>query len=91
MPVDGARDVGRVEAAVRGEIAQLGEHGRQGIAEAAVTLGRLLDNPQAHAQWPAASRALQRLLESLRRDRVVRPGRLAAVRAMSSRRAPDAG
>ena len=82
---------GSVVAAVESELELLGAHERRpGLAQAALTLGRLLDTPEAYTHHASAVRALQRALDELGKGRGVPRGRLKAVTAMMAR-SPDAG
>jgi len=74
---------GRAVAAVEAEIAALGAHGRRGLAAAAIAMAAILDDPRHVPTQPAAARQLAAILDTLHRHRV-RPGRLAAVQAMTS-------
>jgi hypothetical protein len=75
---------GRVELGVEAEIAGLAQAVlRPGLAQAALELARVLDNPRALGQKAAASKALAELLGVLHKGTDVRKSRLASVRAMS--------
>jgi hypothetical protein len=76
---------GRVEAGVLAEIELLGKHGRPGLAEGAISMARILDNPLAVSTQPAAA------MDALRKGRPVSRGRLRAVQQLSRRGSPDAG
>jgi hypothetical protein len=56
---------------------------RKGAAQAALAMARILDNPLALAQQPAAAMRLTTILEELRRGSARRKGRLASVQAMT--------
>jgi hypothetical protein len=75
---------GPVEVAVEKEIAGLSET-RPGLAQAALAMARVLDNPRAVSSQPAAAKVLATLLDKLRSASArSRSGRLAVVRAMST-------
>ena len=57
---------GPVEAAVQKEISGLAAEVRPGLAQAAIAMARILDNPQATNQQPAAAKVLAALLDRLR-------------------------
>ena len=75
---------GPVESAVRDEIGGLAAGARPGLAQVALCLARLMDNPKAINQQPAAAKVLAAMLEKLdsasARDR---RGGLAVVRTMT--------
>jgi hypothetical protein len=76
---------GPVEAGVAEEIAGLTE-ARPGLAQAALAMARVLDNPRAVSSQPAAAKVLAALLEKLHAASALgHRGSLAVVRAMSSR------
>jgi hypothetical protein len=76
---------GPVEAGVEAEIAGLTE-ARPGIAQAALAMARVLDNPRAVNQQPAAAKALASLLDRLcSASARGRRGNLALVRQMSEK------
>jgi hypothetical protein len=80
-----APSVGRVEAGVIAEIEGLAQaEVRPGLANAALELARLMDNPKATNQKPAAAAKLADLLDKLRKGADERKSRLASVRAMTS-------
>lgn len=56
---------------------------RKGAAQAAIAMARILDNPLALAQQPAAAAKLTAILEDLRKGSARRKGRLASVQAMT--------
>ena len=67
------------------ELDALGSHSRPGLAAAALSLARVLDNPRAVSTHPAAAKVLTPLLDKLHRASRPRRGNLAVVRAMASR------
>jgi hypothetical protein len=76
---------GPVESGVTAEISGLAAEARPGLAQTALALTRVMDNPRAVAQQPAAAKVLAGLLEKLRSASAHgRRGRLAVVRAMST-------
>jgi hypothetical protein len=75
---------GPVEAGVEAEIAELSE-ARPGIAQAALAMARLLDNPRAVSSQPAAAKVLAALLDKLRSAAGGRRGGLALVRTMTEK------
>jgi hypothetical protein len=81
-----ARDTpspGPVELGVRAELEGLSE-ARPGLAQVALALARILDNPKAVSQKAAAAKVLAGLLEKLRSVSAKgRQGGLAVVRAMA--------
>lgn len=75
---------GPVELAVAEEIDGLASEARPGLAQAALTVARILDNPRAINQQPAATKVLVSLLEKLRSASARgRRGNLALVRTMT--------
>ena len=56
---------GPVESAVRDEIGGLAAEARPGLAQVALCLARLMDNPRAINQQPAAAKVLAAVLEKL--------------------------
>jgi hypothetical protein len=75
---------GRVESAVIAEIAMLSTASkRPGLVEAALSMGRLLDNPLNSCQHPQACARLQNALAELRIGADLRKGWLSEVRQMS--------
>ena len=77
---------GPVESAVKDEIGGLAAQARPGLAQAALCMARLLDNPKAVNQQPAAAKVLAGLLDKLRSAATQdRRGRLAAVRALTEK------
>jgi hypothetical protein len=82
-----AETVGPLVAAVRAELAALGDlTGRPGLAAAAVAMARILDHPGAVTTQPEAARQLMSLLDVLHREAAPKRGRLAAVQAMTTGR-----
>jgi hypothetical protein len=76
---------GPVESGVTAEISGLAAEARPGLAQAALAMARVLGNPKALNQQPAAAKVLAGLLERLRASSVRgRRGGPALVRAMSS-------
>ncbi len=76
---------GRVEAAVQAEIADLSQaEARPGLAQTALELARLMDNPAATNQKAAAAGKLAELLDKLHKGADARKSKLAAVRSMTS-------
>ena len=57
---------GPVESGVQDEIGGLAAEARPGLAQAALCMARLLDNPKAVNQQPAAAKVLAAMLEKLR-------------------------
>ncbi|VBA60492.1 hypothetical protein LAUMK41_04033 [Mycobacterium attenuatum] len=57
---------------------------RPGLVACAVAMARILDDPQAMPQQPAAAGRLVELLDKLAKGQQRRGGRLAAVQAMTS-------
>jgi hypothetical protein len=75
---------GPVEAGVEAELAGLAD-ARPGLAQIALALARIMDNPKAVNQQPAAAKVLSVLLDRLRSESVQgRRGGLASVRAMAT-------
>ena len=56
---------------------------RPGLAQAALALARIMDNPRAVNQQPAAAAKLADILDRLRKGADARRSRLAAVRQMT--------
>jgi len=76
--------VGSIERATLEELQTLtSSETRKAAAGAAVAMARILDNPLALAQQPAAAGRLESLMESLRKGSARRKGRLASVQAMT--------
>ncbi len=77
---------GPVESGVQAEIGGLAAEVRPGLAQAALCLARLMDNPKAVSQQPAAAKVLVMLLDNLRSGAMRGPGgRLAVVRTMAEK------
>jgi hypothetical protein len=71
--------------AVEAEIAGLAE-ARPGIAQAALALARIMDNPRAVSSQPAAAKVLAALLDKLRSTSARgRRGQLAVVRTLTKK------
>lgn len=80
--------VGRNEQATLDELATLTSAGtRKAIAQAAISMARLLDNPNAVPQWKGAASELRAIMADLRQGSSKRAGRLASVQQMT--RKPD--
>ena len=80
---------GRVEAAVGQEIEGLPlAAARPALVKTAVSLAKILDNPRAVSQQPAAAGKLVDILDRLHKGSVARRGGLRAVKAMTT---PDRG
>ena len=78
------RAAGQAEAAVLEELASLtSAETRKGAAQAALAMARILDNPLALSQQPAAAARLTAILEELRKGSARTRGRLASVQAMT--------
>jgi hypothetical protein len=76
---------GPVESGVQAELEGLTE-ARPGLAQVALALARVLDDPRATSQKAAAARVLVVLLDELRSASApARRGHLAAVRTMSKK------
>jgi hypothetical protein len=76
---------GPVESAVKDEIGGLAAEARPGLAQAALAIARLLDNPKAVNQQPAAAKVLAALLETLHSTSARgRRGNLAVVKSMTT-------
>ena len=77
---------GPVESAVKDEIGGLAAEARPGLAQVALCMARLLDNPKALNQQPAAAKVLTSLLDKLASASARRPrGGLALVRTMTEK------
>jgi hypothetical protein len=75
---------GPVESGVEAEIAGLAE-ARPGLTAIALALGRLMDDPKAVNQKPAAAKTLAALLDKLRSASAARRrGNLAVVKSMTT-------
>ena len=78
-------EMGRVEAAVAAEIADLAQaQERPGLAQTALALARLMDDPRAKNQQPAAATKLTDILDKLRKGADARKSKLAVVRQMTT-------
>ena len=75
---------GPVERAVKDEIGGLAAEARPGLAQVALAMARLLDNPKAVNQQPAAAKVLAAMLEKLHSASARRRGGLALVRTMTT-------
>lgn len=76
---------GPVERGVEAEIEGSVSEARPGLAQAALAVARILDNPRAINQHPAAAKALRTMLDELRAaSEGGHCGRLAVVRAMAT-------
>jgi hypothetical protein len=74
--------VGSAEAAVKAELDGMPEAERRpGLAAAAMSMAKLLDDPASAPQAPAAARVLRDLLDVLREPGGLRTGALARLRA----------
>ena len=78
-------DPGPVEAGVTAEIDGLAGQARPGIAQAALALARLMDNPRAVNQQPAAAKVLISMLDKLRSASPAGRRGLAVVREMTKK------
>ena len=75
---------GAVESGVQAEIGGPAAAARPGLAQMALAMARILDNPKAVNQQPAAAKVLASLLDKLHQaGRRGRSGHLATVRAMT--------
>jgi hypothetical protein len=75
---------GPVESAVKDEIGGLTAEARPGLAQAALCMARLLDNPKAVNQQPAAAKVLTSLLDKLHSASARgRRGNLSLVKSMT--------
>jgi hypothetical protein len=75
---------GPVESGVAAEIDGLAAQARPGLAQAALALARVLDNPRAISSHASSAKVLATLLDKLRAVSARgRRGRLAVVRSMS--------
>ena len=77
---------GPVESAVKDEIGGLAAEARPGLAQIALALARIMDNPRAVGQQPAAARQLVAILGMLSKS-TQRRGKLAVVKSMTNQRA----
>jgi hypothetical protein len=77
---------GPVEVGVLEEIGGLAAEARPGLAQVALAMARILDNPRAINQQPSAAKVLASLLEKLRSASAGgRRGGLRAVRTMTEK------
>jgi hypothetical protein len=77
---------GPVKAGVTEEIDGLAAQARPGLAQAALAVARVLDNPRAVSSHPAAAKVLASLLDKLRAASARgRRGGLALVRTMTEK------
>jgi hypothetical protein len=76
--------VSAVSDAVTAELTMLGPHTRPGLAAGALAMARILDDPCAVPQHPAAAGRLFAVLEELHVHAPRRAGKLAAVRRLTS-------
>jgi hypothetical protein len=76
---------GPVEIGVSEEIDGLAAQARPGLAQAALALARILDNPKAVNQQPAAAKVLLSMLEKLRSASPAGRRGLAVVREMTKK------
>lgn len=74
-----------VESGVLAELSGTVVQARPGLAAAALAMARLLDNPRAVSQQPAAAKVLAALLEKLHSASGGRRGNLALVRTMTEK------
>jgi hypothetical protein len=80
------RAPGPLERGVEAEISGPGAQARPGLAQAALAMARLMDNPRAVNQQPAAAKVLATLLEKLHSASARgRRGSLSVVREMSDK------
>jgi hypothetical protein len=78
---------GHVESAVKDEIAGLAAEARPGLAQTALALARLMDNPKAINQYAAAAKVLVQLLDELGKAGAPRRrSHLALVREMTEKK-----
>jgi hypothetical protein len=84
---DGQGEAGPVESAVQAELHSLhAATDRPGLAQIALTLARILDNPKAVSTQPAAAKVLAALLDKLRSASARgRRGKLSVVRTMTDK------
>ena len=76
--------------AVTEELLLIGPHGRPGLAAGALAMAKILDDPCAVPQHPAAAGRLFDVLEELHRCAPRQGGKLAAVRRMTVITSPNA-
>jgi hypothetical protein len=75
---------GPVEVSVQAEIGDVVDS-RPGLAQVALAMARLLDNPKAVNQQPAAAKVLVTVLDTLRKGSAQgRRGNLALVKSMTT-------
>jgi hypothetical protein len=80
---------GPVVLAVTADLASLGDlTGWRALAAGALAMARILDDPRQVTTQPSAVRQLMSLMGVLRREAAPRPGRLAAVQALSTSAQP---
>jgi hypothetical protein len=79
-----ASSPGPVESGVEAEIAGLAD-ARPGLAQVALAMARVLDNPRAVSSQPAAAKVLASLLDKLRSASAHGGGGLALVRTMTEK------
>jgi hypothetical protein len=85
-PVIGAQQEGAVVAALRADLAGFGDLAGWGwLAEGALAMARILDDPRHVPTQPSAAKQLASLLDTLHHEAVPRRGRLHAVQQMSDR------
>lgn len=76
---------GPVELGVQEEIDGLAFEARPGLAQAALAMARILDNPKAMNHQPSAAKVLASMLDKLHSVSAnSRPGGLAVVRTMTA-------
>lgn len=76
---------GLVGSAVKDEIGGLAAEARPGLTQAALAMARILDNPKAINQQPAAAKVLAALLDKLRLASARgRRGNLSLVKSMTT-------
>lgn len=77
---------GPVESGAQEEIQGLASEARPGLAQVALAMSRILDNPKAVSQQPAAAKVLASLLDKLRSASARgRSSNLAVVRTMTDK------
>jgi hypothetical protein len=76
---------GPVESGVGAEISDLAAESRPGLGQIALALARLMDNPKAINQQPAAAKVLAAMLEKLHSASARgRRGNLSVVKSMTT-------
>lgn len=85
-----AEDVTSCVSAVIAELTLIGPHGRPGLAAGALAMAKILDDPCAVPQHPAAAGRLFDVLDELHRCAPRRGGKLAVVRRMTVNASPNA-